>query len=252
MKRTLLLAAVATLLFSCKKDEPVNGTFKGAQVTLHGGSVWSSIVVGADGKPKQLTLTLDTAVLKNVPVGNTPPPGHDHGNSIAVPLPAKALSLTPFQYLSLDWNPSGHDPAQVYDKPHFDIHYYLTTAAEVDTYTDMAKLTATPADGFLPQNHVAAGPVPKMGMHWVDLASPEFNGQGFSQTFLYGTYDAKVVFYEPMITLDFLKTTPSFSRAFPQPSKFTKAGYYPTRLRISKQGNHTEIILEEFVYRQAQ
>jgi len=90
-----------------------------------------------------------------------------------------------------------------------------------------------------------------MGKHYIDAASGELNGQTFTQTFLYGSYDAKVVFYEPMITLDFLKNTAHFDRSIPQPTKFEKAGYYPTKMKVQKRNGQTEITLYEFVKRQA-
>lgn len=89
-----------------------------------------------------------------------------------------------------------------------------------------------------------------MGKHWVDSTSPELNGQPFTQTFIYGTYNGKVTFYEPMITLDFLKDNDSFVRSIPQPEKFRKTGYYPTELRIRKHDGVTDVILEHFVLRQ--
>jgi hypothetical protein len=90
-----------------------------------------------------------------------------------------------------------------------------------------------------------------MGKHWIDVTSPELHGVPFTQTFLYGSHDGQVVFYEPMITLDFLKQTTSFQRTIPQPSKFKVSGYYPTRMTINKEAGTTNISLEGFVYRQA-
>ena len=85
----------------------------------------------------------------------------------------------------------------------------------------------------------------------IDVTSPEFNGQPFSQTFIFGSYAAKLAFLEPMITLDFLKQTNNFVRSIPQPAKFQKTGYYPTKMRVSKVNGVTNIILKDFVLRQA-
>ena len=82
--------------------------------------------------------------------------------------------------------------------------------------------------------------------------SPELSGQLFKQTFIYGSYDGKVTFYEPMITEAFIKANPTFERAIPQPAKFQKPGYYPTKMRIEKQNGVTNVILESFVLQQAQ
>lgn len=89
-----------------------------------------------------------------------------------------------------------------------------------------------------------------MGSHWFDIHSPEFNGQVFTQTFLYGSYNGKVTFYEPMITLAFLKNTTTFERPIPTPAKFQQAGYYPTVMRVVKHDGVTEVVLDNFIYRQ--
>jgi hypothetical protein len=47
-----------------------------------------------------------------------------------------------------------------------------------------------------------------MGAHWADLLSPEFSGSPFTKTFILGTYDGKVIFWEPMITRAYLLTQP--------------------------------------------
>jgi hypothetical protein len=32
---------------------------------------------------------------------------------------------SPFTYLLVNWNPTGHVPPEVYDLPHFDVHFYV-------------------------------------------------------------------------------------------------------------------------------
>ena len=113
------------------------------------------------------------------------------------------------------------------------------------------KLDANLPEGYLPANHAGGAPVPTMGKHYIDVTCPEFNRQPFSQTFIFGSYAAKLTFLEPMITLDFLKQTNNFVRSIPQPAKFQKTGYYPTKMRVSKVNGVTNIILKDFVLRQA-
>jgi hypothetical protein len=88
-----------------------------------------------------------------------------------------------------------------------------------------------------------------MDAHWIDVTSPELNGQPFTQIFLYGSFDGKVNFYEPMITMDFLKNNNNFEGNIPQPAKVQKSGYYPTKERVVKHDGVTEIILDGLVYR---
>jgi hypothetical protein len=88
-----------------------------------------------------------------------------------------------------------------------------------------------------------------MGAHYVDVTSGEFQGKTFTETFLFGSFDGKVTFYEPMITLDFLKKNSNYVREIPQPEKVQKTSWYPTKMKIVKHNGITEIILDQFVYR---
>lgn len=251
MKKILIVFAAATLLFACNKDKNKEKTYKSDEVAIHGGKAWSTVKLNKDGIPQQLALVVNDAVLNTVPIGG-PGDGHDgHGNDLFVPLPNEAKSATPFNVIMVNWNKNGHEPAGVYTLPHFDFHFYTTKENDILNYMDSVKLNKLPDAAYIPANHVSGPGVPMMGAHFIDGASPELHGSPFTQTFIYGSYDSKVVFMEPMITLDFLKNTNNFERTIPQPSKWQQAGYYPTKMRISKHDGVTEIILEAFVQRQA-
>jgi hypothetical protein len=252
MKKVIVLFIIVAALVSCKKDKDKSNVFTGPESAVYHGKAWSSLKINSEGVPEQLTLSLDAATLASVPVGEGgSTEDHNHENNILISLPEKALELTPFKFIMLNWNPMGHEPAGVYDTAHFDMHFYLTPVNEVMNYMDMAKIENLPSIDYVPANHIAGPGVPMMGKHWIDVTSPELHGVPFTQTFLYGSYDGKVVFYEPMITLDFLKATTSFQRSIPQPAKYKTAGYYPTKMNIYKQAGNTNISLEGFVYRQA-
>lgn len=252
MKKVIVLFTIVVALVSCKKDKDKSNVFKGPESEVYHGKAWSSLKLNSSGIPEKLTLSLDAATLASVPVGESGSgEGHTHENNILISLPGKALEVTPFKFIMLNWNPMGHEPAGIYDTAHFDMHFYLTAPNEVMNYVDMAKMENLPSTDYVPANHIAGPPVPMMGKHWIDVTSPELHGVPFTQTFLYGSYDGQVVFYEPMITLDFLKQTTSFQRTIPQPSKFKVSGYYPTRMTINKEAGTTNISLEGFVYRQA-
>lgn len=255
MKKTTISLLLIIALFSCKKDDHKNQRlFEGAKKDVHHGKAWTWIQLSKDGAPEQLGISIDDAVLNSVPTETTGTgEHHTHDNNVVLPLPAKALETTLFKTIGLDWNPAGHPPANVYTKPHFDFHFYTMTEAERLAAVDPTKLNADPALDYLPVNHIGVDPIPQMGKHWVDITSPELhptNPAAFTQTFIYGSYDSKVTFYEPMITLDFLKTTRNFERVIPQPIKFKQSGYYPTKIRVVKHGGTTEIILDGFVKRQ--
>ncbi|MDP4263565.1 MAG: DUF5602 domain-containing protein [Bacteroidota bacterium] len=251
MKKFLwVLLPVAALFTACKKPgDDKAGIFKGPEIQVHNGKAWSWIQTDNSGNPERLAITLTDAALNSVPVGG----GAGDENDWTLQFPPKA-NVTPFNHAGLDWNPNGHEPPGIYDQPHFDFHFYMMTPAEVAAIPpynmDSLKFKNWPAPSYFPANYFnPGGGVPQMGTHWVDLTSGEFNGQGFTQTFIYGSYDGKVTFYEPMITLEFLKNNSNFERAIPQPAKVQKTGYYPTKLRVVKHDGVTDIMLDEFVYK---
>ena len=65
-----------------------------------------------------------------------------------------------------------------------------------------------------------------------------------------GSYDGKMTFYEPMITLDYLITKPNITKPAPVPTKFSKAGYYPMKYSIKQVGDNIEISLDEMMLMQ--
>ena len=244
MKKILILATTATLLFSCKKNDDKAGTFSGPEASIYQGKGKSWVKLDGNGSVQQLGVTIDDAAMNSLPTIGS-------GTEVTLALNLEAKTATPFDHIEVGWNPLGHEPSGIYDKPHFDFHFYTVPESEVKGATDNVKLNANPAADYLPQNYVPGPPVPQMGKHFIDVTSPELNGQPFTQTFLFGTYDAKVTFYEPMITLAFLKATTTFERSIPQSAKFKKAGYYPTKMSITKHDGVTDIILDGFVQRQA-
>lgn len=251
MKRIFLAMAASALLFACNKEKSKDGDFKSQQVAVHGGKAWSSVKLNKDGVPEQLSLILNDDVLNTVPVGG-PGDHSSHGNEIIIPLHQKGREATPFEFIMLNWNPRGHEPAGIYDTAHFDFHFYTVPYSDVQNFTDMNKLENNPDPQYLPAAHVGGAPIPKMGKHWIDVTSPELGGQvPFTQTFIYGSYDKKMIFYEPMITLAFLKATSNFERSLPQPAKYQKSGYYPTKLKVQRANGQTAVTLSGFTYRQA-
>ncbi len=91
-----------------------------------------------------------------------------------------------------------------------------------------------------------------MGTHWIDLLSPEFNGQPFTHTFLYGSYDGKVTFLEPMVTLALLQSGVSVQKAIRQPQLFDPANtFYPTRYNIWKNNSNNRhyVALDQMQWR---
>lgn len=99
---------------------------------------------------------------------------------------------------------------------------------------------------------------PAMGNHLIDRTGPEFHGAPFTHTFIYGSWNRAMTFYEPMVTKEFLGGLASGVRGdtcapIKQPHAFAQSGWYPTRYCMRHRDNRSEITisLEGFVHRDA-
>ena len=171
---------------------------------------------------------------------------------------------TPFKWISVDWEPYGHVPADIYGAPHFDFHFYLT---EIVDRNKIAVGPCMPGTINCAQYDVAVRAVApqylhpdlfntnlafsRMGNHWADETSAEFNGGKFTHTFILGSYDAQITFYEPMVSLAYLQSRPMSCRAIKEAAKFQSDGYYPTRycIRYNPFRDKYRVSLEGFIRR---
>ncbi len=242
----------------------------GAGQTLGNGTARTYVALDASGKPVSIGVAMSDAALTNLPT-HVPGPGPSAA-MLSLPLPTDAPA-TGFDHIMLDWNPAGHEPDNVYTHPHFDFHFYNITPAEVMAMMPSdpqwaQKAGALPAAAYVPSGYVAASvlanvpaavaAVPMMGLHWLDTASPELQAppahHPFTETFIYGSYDGKFIFIEPMITkayIESLKGTPGMTRAVGTAALVAKAGYYPAAYSIKYDGAAKEyrIALEQLTWR---
>ena len=162
---------------------------------------------------------------------------------VSLALPAEAAG-TGFDHAEVGWNPNGHDPIPLYGTPHFDFHFYTVSQATQNSILPSDPQWATkaanlPASSFIPTGYVpppapiAANAIPMMGVHWTDTKAPELNGQPFTATFIYGSWDGKFIFLEPMIAKAYLETHPNATHALPQPAQWGAPGSYPTTWSVA-------------------
>ena len=227
----------------------------GDVIPFGAGTARSWVDLDGEGRPIQLGVTLTEAALTALPPDVTP--GMVWAVEYMLEVPKNIKSL-PFKHIGINWNPKGHAPAEFYSASHFDFHFYTVDAAVRNQITargdDIEKCNKPPLAGSLPASYVLApdSHEPGMGSHWVDPASAEFHGNDFTNTFIYGTYDGNIIFFEPMITIAYLKSKPDLSVQLEQPSKFTQSGYYPTNysVRYDQQRMEYTIALGGMEYRE--
>ncbi|WP_109471713.1 hypothetical protein [Ornithinimicrobium cavernae] len=177
---------------------------------------------------------------------------------------------SPFTYVLTNWNPMGHMPPGIYDTPHFDVHFYTNPNEErlairpgpcdVLVHCDDYPLGKNlPEARYLHPDFQDLNAIePAMGNHLTDLTGPEHNGEPFTHTFIYGTWDGEVTFYEPMVTHEWYSGLSEGTLAdgcFPikQPEAFQEAGWYPTEYCTRYRENRDELTtsLEGFAYHEA-
>ena len=191
-----------------------------------------------------------------------------HGFEHVIPLPDSAARRAdiPFKWVLLNWNPAGHIPPGIYDVPHFDVHFEMVPIAEVfaidsgpcgpeSVRCDQFQIARKP----VPPNYVPAeyqdveAVAPAMGNHLLDLTGPEFNKHPFTRSWIYGTYDGKVIFYEEMVTRSHLLSKPNVCSPIKMAKAVATDGFYPTVSCIrhnAATGEYT-VSIEQFVLRKA-
>ena len=197
---------------------------------LGDGSVCSWVRFDQKNEPAAIGVTLTESALSGLPTTG------DRGlaccqNETVLHLPA-SVAGAPFTHIAVNWNPNGHIPEGIYDKPHFDFHFYMMDESlRQNIAVDDADLAKNPPAACVPAGHVPAPGIMKMGVHWIDPTSPKFNGKPFTKTFIYGACAGKVSFIEPMITKAYLESKPDSIDPIKQPKAYA-AGYFPSQYTI--------------------
>ena len=253
------LILLSVCIYGCKKEDQA-GTFYGPTEAVGAGTAKTFVELDKDGNPLMVGIEIDAGALNDLPDSIMSGGSYrlSHYTEYALQFPSEA-DATPFKHVTLDWNPFGHEPPGLYDLPHFDCHFYMISQADRELIgaNDTVEFANAPDPSFIPANYIQIpGGIPAMGAHWVDTTSSEFTGQPFTTTFIYGTYNGSVTFYEPMVTLDYLTTHVmgmghAHRADIPQPDSYPSAGPFPTEYVIEYNSEQQvyRVILDSMVNR---
>jgi Hypothetical protein TTHB210 len=263
-------------------------TFSGGDQKLGNGTIKTYAELGANGKPIAIGVTFTRQALEGLPVtktttgrcfdinknGRIDPASECEGDyeyRLAMPEKLSVRGDIPFKWVGFNWHPGGHVPPGIFDLPHFDMHFYMVSHKEIDAIRlgacdifincDDRKRALVPVKPkYVHPDHINVGAtVSLMGNHLINSKSPEFGRtpdtkKKFTHTWIFGAYDGKITFYEPMITLEYLQSRPKSCFNIKSPKAWQKAGYYPTRYCIrynAGDGKYT-VSLEDLVLRNAE
>ena len=238
----LVLVTVATAVAAGSAlAEGQPGTYEGKAVRIGHGAAHTVVRTDAAGKPASIGVVFTPGMLDGLPKAAA---GADPDFPYLLPMPTKG-PRTVVDHVVINWESAGHAPAHVYDVPHFDFHFYLvSTSAQMQVAfkdeNDSGDPSQQPPAELMPVGYVMppGTAVPKMGAHAIDPSSSEFNKQPFTATFIYGFYNRQQTFIEPMVSLAYLKSKPSFSAQLARPASYTKPGAYPSAYRVEYDAAH--------------
>lgn len=203
-------------------DSPT--TYMGPVIEIGNGVVWSFVKFNNDGGLEAIGVKFTEDALFGLPEDMT---------NTTLQLPEEAEGII-YDHIDFGWNPEGHEPPGIYDIPHFDIHFYMISIADKMGITDAVLGEILPDAMYWPETYFPTpGIVPMMGKHWLSAEAGEINGEIFDHTFIYGSYNGDFIFYEPMITRDYLLEKNSQTYNIFQSAAFERSGYYPTTYSIN-------------------
>jgi hypothetical protein len=213
-----------------------SGSFFGPSQPIGNGTVKTYAILDEGGRPTEVGLRLTATALDGLPETSTGLPP-----TLMLDFPDQAAA-TAFDHVMLNWNPQGHEPPELFGKPHFDFHFNMVDMATIQAVIASdpdyaAKAERVPEAKYVPQDYVvppgapaAAQAVPGMGVHWIDSSDTSLvpGSYDFEHIVINGTWDGRYTFIEPMITREWLLTNPSSQQPLKLPQAYQRSAYYPT------------------------
>lgn len=278
-----LVVTVVITAAGCSPTDDPGGRVLGQSWQLGNGTVTTYAEFAYDDVPSSMGIVYSAGALEGLPTAKsdqhhcfdrdsngTVDPNMEcfASHEAVIPLPDALATREdiPFKWVLFNWNPAGHIPPGVYDVPHFDVHFYVESIANVFALQDgpcgpefircdqfeLGK-KPLPANYIHPDFKDVDAVAPAMGNHLIDLTGPEFNGEEWKRNFIFGVYDGKVTFYEEMLTLAYLLSKPDGCNPIKSPPAVGLSGYYPTQscIRYDSATDDYTVSLEEFAFREA-
>ncbi|NIM50080.1 MAG: hypothetical protein GTN62_07055 [Gemmatimonadales bacterium] len=280
---SLFVVVTSVVVVGCSPSSEATERVVGQSIELGNGTVSTYAEFDGGDLPTAIGVVYSSGALEGLP---TEPSDQHHcfdrdgdgrvevdsecipTHEFVIPLPdaVSKRSDVPFKWALFNWNPAGHIPPGIYDVPHFDVHFYMVPIASVFALEDgpcglefircdQHELAKKP----LPPNYMSPdfqdvdAVVPAMGNHLIDVTGPEFAGEEWKRSWIFGVYDGEVIFYEEMLTRAFMLSLPNACYPIKSPPAVGRSGFYPTKSCIRhdpETGEHT-VSIEGFEFREA-
>lgn len=266
----ILIVGLLFLIFSCDKDEIINdnsgksiltsdigeeseriATFIGPKVAVGNGYVFSWMRVIDNNTPWEIGIDITSAVLEDLP--------KDSGliEPAIIPLPEIAEKLTPFNHISITWNPENFSDIPDFKQAHFNFYFYTIPINDRMSIPPWSEETNPPFSTYPPKNYLpkdysplinGIGSYSEIGRHWLSSDSKSY--LPLADAFSFGTYEGKLIFLNPIVTFPVLKSGEEIKKPISQPLYYPGGKPFPREYKISinTNDNHT-VALRNFLYR---
>ena len=287
ISHVLPLALGAFVALGTYAPQPADGQelYQGDAAELGDGDVTTYVALDAAGQLNAIGVRMSAPIFDELPTepdGSAPcfdvnGDGKEEPHSECFMMLRRDLDLpdeasrvaAPFGYVQFNYNPMGHPPPAppVYAEPHFDFHFYLIGLDDVKEirtgtcgfFIDCAvfERARTPVpESYMPPAYIEVGAAAgEEGNHLLLSTAPELADPpaSFTQTFIFGSFDGHIIFYEPMIAASFFHRGLDECHDIAQPAAWEVAGPYPTRycMRYLPEEDAYTVSLESFVHRDA-
>lgn len=227
------------------KPQRTHDFHEGESVDVGDGEATAYATTNPAGRLSSLGVHVDGTALDTADTDEKSP--HE-GVDAHLDFTTDAVDTHQFTFMGFHFNPQGHAPPGIYDVPHFDFHFYMMDEEDVEDIEGGPATYSIP-DAQIPEDYIrlpvldtddddeADTPLveEEMGEHLVDPTSPEFQGEDFTHTNIYGAYDpdddgvGRLTFVEPMVTVRFLEgLDEEMEVALKTPDEYFTADDYPT------------------------
>jgi len=272
---TVFVALLLSIELSHGAEIDSTKTLVGEQKNIGNGSVRTWLKVDTkNGEPRRIGVTLTESALSGLPAdAGAPQEGSlklrlmDGGPNYTFEYELKfppEVAETAFSHMGFNWNPEGHGPKGIFTRPHFDVHFYMARPeyrhgiiVDLQDADPIHVRTSNlePPGQFLPPDYQLAPNTaePRMGSHYADVTSSQLKPGNFSNIFLIGVHGGSILFWEPMITKEYLETKPNFTAKLKLPEAYPVSGYYPTAYSVvyDHEGKEFNISLDGLTFRLA-
>lgn len=160
---------------------------------------------------------------------------------------------TVYSHITIRWNPRGQVKSGPFSSAHIAVDFNMISETEQgNIFTgDSSVIYKSPPQEQVPRDYklLPNSGAANFGALFYDTTSSGVMSGNLTNEITFGFYDGKMVSFEVIFTLDYLKVVSKFVGEIKQPQVYPGPGYYPAKYVISYEPtkNTFYVVLTEFI-----